>query len=44
MPDVKFLVEITEKGIQQYEFLSRMMYYKNHPELVIACMFCLQPI
>lgn len=27
--DVKYLLEVTEKGIEQYDFLQRMMDYKR---------------
>lgn len=33
---MKFLMEITEKGFEQYEFLSRMLYYKKDPDRMIA--------
>ena len=42
--DLKFLLEITEKGFQTYEFLSRMLYYKKDPEKVVASMISLQPV
>ena len=41
---MKFILEITENGFQEYEFLSRMMTYKKDPELVIAYMKCLKPV
>lgn len=44
LPDLKFILEVTEEGFQEYEFLSRMMFYKKDPERVVAHMRCLQPI
>ncbi|CDW81518.1 UNKNOWN [Stylonychia lemnae] len=32
--DVKYLLEITGQGFKQYEFISRMMYYKNENQVV----------
>jgi hypothetical protein len=29
IPDVKYLLEISEKGIDQFDFLQRMMEYKK---------------
>lgn len=39
---MKYLVEISEQGFKQYEFLSRMLYYKKDPDRVIAWMQCLK--
>ena len=36
--DLKFLLEISERGFQQNEFLSRMLQLKNDPELTVAVM------
>jgi hypothetical protein len=44
IPDVKYLLEVTEKGIEYHEFLQRMMEFKKDQERVIAWMRCLQPI
>ena len=44
IPDVKHLIEVTEKGVDQYDFLQRMMDYKKDKQRLIAWMRCLQPI
>ena len=44
IPDVKYLLEVSEKGIDQFDFLQRMMEYKKDQERVIAWMKCLQPV
>ena len=42
---VKYLLEITEKGMQQYEFMQRMMEYKkgDQTDTVVAWMRSLNP-
>lgn len=44
LPDLKYILEVTEAGFQEYEFLSRMMYYKKDPERVVAYLRCIQPV
>ena len=38
LPDMKFILEITETGFEWYEFLSRMLTYKREQDKVIAYM------
>ena len=38
LPDLKFILEITEKGFEWYEFLQRMLTYKRDQDKVIAYM------
>jgi hypothetical protein len=42
--DLKFLIEVSEQGLKQYEFLSRMLYYKKDTDRVVAWMKNLKPI
>ena len=44
LPDLKYILEVTEQGFQEYEFLSRMMFYKKDPERIVAYLRCLQPV
>lgn len=38
IPNVKYLLEVTEKGFELNEFLSRMMRYKRDGERVVSWM------
>ena len=44
IPDVKYLLEVTQNGFHLHDFLQRIIDYKKDKERVIAYMNCLQPV